>query len=265
MAEIHPLLIGLTIALLLPATVWTVSLFKRDVSIVDSLWSLLFLAVSLAYLLADEVASVRGLVDIALVVLWSLRLANYITWRNWGEPEDSRYAAMRLKHGKGFAFKSLYIVFLLQGLIAWIVAMPLYAAISSDAPLGILDGIALLLVIAGVLFESLADYQLSAFRKDAGNHGKVMDRGLWRESRHPNYFGECCVWWGFFIFAVASGDWWTIISPLLMTILLLRVSGVALLEKDIVERRPGYRDYIARTNAFIPGAPRHLRKVLLSR
>ena len=139
------------------------------------------------------------------------------------------------------------------------------AAISSDTALGILDGLALLLVIAGVLFESLADYQLAAFKKDAGNSGKVMDRGLWRYSRHPNYFGECCVWWGFFLFAVASGGWWTIISPLLMTILLLRVSGVALLEKDIVERRPGYRDYIARTNAFIPGAPRHLRKVLLSR
>lgn len=265
MPEIHSLFIGLTIALLLTAATWTVSLLKRDVSIVDSLWSLLFLALSLVYLLTDGEATVRSQIVFALVLLWSLRLAIYITWRNWGEPEDSRYAAMRLKHGPGFAFKSLYIVFLLQGFIAWIIAMPLYAAISSDAPLSILDGLALLLVIGGVLFESIADYQLAAFKTDAGNRGKVMDRGLWRYSRHPNYFGECCVWWGFFLFAAASGDWWTIISPLLMTILLLRVSGVALLEKDIVERRPGYRGYIARTNAFIPGAPRHLRKVLLSR
>ena len=265
MPEIHTLLIGLTIALLLPAGVWLISLVKRDVSIVDSLWSLMFLALSLVYLVTHGEAIVRGQIVFALVLLWSLRLAIYITWRNWGEPEDARYAAMRLKHGPGFAFKSLYIVFLLQGFIAWIVAMPLYAAISSDAPLSILDGLALLLVIGGVLFESIADYQLAAFKEDAGNRGKVMDRGLWRYSRHPNYFGECCVWWGFFLFAVASGGWWTIISPLLMTILLLRVSGVALLEKDIVERRPGYRDYIARTNAFIPGTPRHLRKVLLSR
>ena len=265
MPEMHTLLAGLTIALLLPAGVWIISLVKRDVSIVDSLWSLLFLALSVVYLLTADTTSLRGQIVFALVLLWSLRLAIYITWRNWGEPEDSRYAAMRQKHDPGFAFKSLFIVFLLQGLIAWIVAMPLYAAISSDTPFGMLDGLAVLLVIGGVLYESIADYQLAAFKADAGNHGKVMDKGLWRYSRHPNYFGECCVWWGFFLFAVATGGWWTIISPVLMTILLLRVSGVTLLEKDIVERRPGYRNYIARTNAFIPGAPRHLRKVLLSR
>ena len=152
MPEMHTLLAGLTIALLLPAGVWIISLVKRDVSIVDSLWSLLFLALSVVYLLTADTTSLRGQIVFALVLLWSLRLAIYITWRNWGEPEDSRYAAMRQKHDPGFAFKSLFIVFLLQGLIAWIVAMPLYAAISSDTPFGMLDGLAVLLVIGGVLY-----------------------------------------------------------------------------------------------------------------
>ena len=149
-----------------------------------------------------------------------------------------------------------HIYALLQGFIAWIIAMPLYAAISSNTPLGVIDGLALLLVLGGVLFESIADSQMAAFKADDNNQGRVMDKGLWRYSRHPNYFGECCVWWGFFLFAAASGGWWTIISPVLMTFLLLRVSGVTLLEKDIVERRPAYRDYIARTNAFVPGPVR---------
>jgi steroid 5-alpha reductase family enzyme len=265
MPDISPLIFGLVIALLLPAALWVVSLVKQDVSIVDSLWSLIFLALSLVYLATSGPNTLRGLIVFVLVLVWSLRLAAYITWRNWGEPEDARYAAMRLKHGPSFAFKSLYIVFLLQGFIAWIIAMPLYAAISSNTPLGVIDGLALLLVLGGVLFESIADSQMAAFKADDNNQGRVMDKGLWRYSRHPNYFGECCVWWGFFLFAAASGGWWTIISPVLMTFLLLRVSGVALLEKDIVERRPRYRDYISRTNAFIPGAPRHRRKVLLTR
>ena len=263
MPDITPLLSGLAVALLLPAAVWVVSLARDDVSIVDSLWSLLFLALSLVYLVTGEETTLRGQIVLFLVLVWSLRLAVYITWRNWDEPEDARYAAMREKHGPGFAYKSLYIVFLLQGFIAWIIAMPLYAAISSDTPLGIIDGLALMLVAGGILFESIADYQLAAFKSGDNNQGRVMDKGLWRYSRHPNYFGECCLWWGFFLFAVASGDWWTIISPVLMTFLLLRVSGVALLERDIVERRPEYRDYIKRTNAFIPGAPGHSRKVLL--
>jgi steroid 5-alpha reductase family enzyme len=112
-------------------------------------------------------------------------------------------------------------------------------------------------VLFGILFESIADAQLAAFKARPDSQGQVMDTGLWRYTRHPNYFGECCVWWGFYLFAVSAGGWWSIVSPLLMTILLLRVSGVTLLEKDIGERRPAYRDYVQRTNAFIPGLPKH--------
>jgi steroid 5-alpha reductase family enzyme len=189
-----------------------------------------------------------------------VRLSAYITWRNHGEPEDPRYQAMRQKHAPDFAIKSLWLVFLLQGVLAWLISLPLLAAATGSRPLNLVDGLAAAVVLFGITFESIADAQLAGFRAKPGNRKKVMDKGLWRYSRHPNYFGESCVWWGFYLFAVATGGWWSIISPLLMTFLLLRVSGVTLLERDITERRPGYRDYIERTNAFLPGLPRDLNK-----
>jgi steroid 5-alpha reductase family enzyme len=148
-------------------------------------------------------------------------------------------------------------VFLLQGALAWVISLPLLAAVAGIMPLALLDGVAAVVVLFGILFESIADAQLAAFKARPDSQGQVMDTGLWRYTRHPNYFGECCVWWGFYLFAVSAGGWWSIVSPLLMTILLLRVSGVTLLEKDIGERRPAYRDYVQRTNAFIPGLPKH--------
>ena len=153
----------------------------------------------------------------------------------------------------------------LQAVIAWIISLPLLAAIISSRPLNLFDGLAAALVLSGILFESIADAQLAAFKAKPDNQGSVMKQGLWRYTRHPNYFGECCVWWGFYLFAVAAGGWWSMLSPLLMTFLLLRVSGVALLERDIVERRPAYRQYIEQTNAFIPGLPKNTRKEVLQR
>jgi steroid 5-alpha reductase family enzyme len=253
-------LFGLIVALILPLLTWIVSFFKGDVSIVDSLWSLIFLALCTAYFLLNEFTTARGIIVLALVAAWALRLSAYITWRNWGEPEDARYQAMRRRHAPNFAIKSLWLVFLLQGVLAWVISLPLLAAVTGSRPLHLIDIAALALVLFGILFESIADAQLSAFRAQPGNRGNVMDKGLWRYTRHPNYFGECCVWWGFYLFAVAAGGWWSILSPLLMTFLLLRVSGVALLESDIAERRPAYRDYIRRTNAFFPGLPGTMRK-----
>jgi steroid 5-alpha reductase family enzyme len=254
--ELDSYLYGLLVAMLLPLLTWIVSLIKEDVSIVDSLWSLIFLGLCITYFLLNEIPTPRATLVLVLVALWALRLSAYITWRNWGEPEDARYQAIRRRHSPGFALKSLGIVFLLQGALAWLISLPLLAATAGSAPLGLLDAMALLLVLFGILFESIADAQLAAFKGKPESKGRVMDRGLWRYTRHPNYFGECCVWWGFYLFAAAAGGWWSIPAPLLMTFLLLRVSGVALLEKDIAERRPGYRDYIERTNAFIPGLPR---------
>ena len=253
-------LYGLFAALLLPSLTWIVSLFKGDVSIVDSAWSLVFLALCVTWFTVNEFNTGRGLLVLVLVTVWALRLCAYITWRNWDESEDARYQAMRRKYSPNFAIKSLFIVFLLQGLLAWVISLPLLAAVTGSRPLNLLDALAVALVLFGTLFESIADAQLAAFKARPDAQGRVMDKGLWRYTRHPNYFGECCVWWGFYLFALAAGGWWAILSPLLMTLLLLRVSGVALLEKDIVERRPGFRAYIERTNAFVPGIPRAIHK-----
>lgn len=238
------------------AVFWAISAARSDVSIVDSLWSLMFLVVAGGYALQVGVESPRGWLILALVLAWSVRLSAYITLRNHGEGEDRRYQEIRANNQPGFWWKSLYIVFGLQALLAWLVAMPLAVAVGSDAPLGWLDIVAFSLWALGMFFEVVGDAQLARFKADPDNQGKVMDSGLWRYTRHPNYFGEFTLWWGFFLFAVAAGGWWTLASPVLMSILLLRVSGVSLLEKDIGERRPAYADYIRRTNAFFPGPPR---------
>jgi len=248
--------VALGVVLAAGIVAWLVSLVKRDVSFVDSLWSLFFLIVAAVVAIEAAPLSARGQVVLALVAVWAFRLSTYITARNWGEPEDYRYQAIRANNEPGFAFKSLFIVFGLQGLLAWLVSMPLLPAITSTTPLGILDALALLLWAIGFTFEAGGDYQLSRFKRRADSKGRVLDTGFWRYSRHPNYFGDFCVWWAFYLFSVAGGGWWTIVSPMAMTFLLLKVSGVAMLESTISERRPEYAEYIRRTNAFFPGPRR---------
>ena len=235
---------------------WLVSLVTDDVSVVDSLWSLMFLLSAGVYAAAVVESGPRTSWILALVGLWAIRLSGYITWRNHGEPEDYRYEQIRRNNEPAFRYKSLYIVFGLQGLLAWIISLPLLAAISGDAALGWLDAIGVCLWLIGFSFEAVGDFQLARFKADAGNEGKVMDTGLWRFTRHPNYFGNFTMWWGFFLIALSAGAPWTVISPLLMSFLLLKVSGVAMLEKDIAGRRPAYADYIRSTNAFFPGPRR---------
>jgi steroid 5-alpha reductase family enzyme len=249
-------LYGLAVLLVLAVLGWLSSLALRNVNLVDSLWPLFFLAAAVTYAGLLPEPTPRTALILALVALWALRLAGHLTVRNWGKPEDRRYQAIRANHSPGFAWKSLYIVFGLQAVLAWSISLPLHAAIISPTPPGLLDALGVLLLLAGLSVETLADHQLSRFKRDPANRGRVLDRGLWRYSRHPNYFGEACVWWGFGLLAVAAGAWWALLSPMLMTFLLLRVSGVALLERDIAERRPAYRDYIARTSSFIPWPPR---------
>lgn len=234
---------------------WVVSLARRDVSIVDSLWSLMFLLAAVIYLVTAPERSAGAWLIVALVALWALRLAAYITWRNWGEGEDRRYQAIRARNQPHFAVKSLLIVFALQGVLAWIISLPLLVAIHAGPPLGALALLAAGVWLLGMGFEAGGDWQLARFKADPANRGKVLDTGLWRYTRHPNYFGDFCVWWGLFLVALAGGGWWSVAGPLLMSIMLLKVSGVALLEKDIGERRPAYRDYVRRTNAFFPGPP----------
>jgi steroid 5-alpha reductase family enzyme len=238
------------------AVSWLLSVFKKDVSFVDSLWSLFFLIAAMVFALDALPLSLRGKVVLALVAIWALRLSIHITARNWGEAEDYRYQSIRANNEPGFAFKSLYIVFGLQGVLAWLVAMPLLPSIASDSPLTIVDGVAIALWLTGFVFEAVGDYQLAQFKAGGDNRGRVLDTGLWKYTRHPNYFGEFCMWWAFYLFALASGGWWSIASPLLMSFLLLKVSGVAMLENTITDRRPEYAEYIRRTNAFIPGPRR---------
>lgn len=235
---------------------WLVSLWRNDVSIVDSLWSLMFLIAALVYAAMSDTVGPREPLVLAMAAIWALRLSIYISWRNHGQPEDYRYQEIRANNEPGFRYKSLYIVFILQAALAWIISLPLAAAISGPGEPGILDFAGIVLWVTGMIFEAVGDYQLSRFRKDPRNRGKVLDTGLWRYTRHPNYFGNATLWWGFYLVALSADGWWTIVSPLLMTFLLLKVSGVALLEKDIGGRRPEYRRYMQRTNAFFPGLPR---------
>jgi steroid 5-alpha reductase family enzyme len=232
---------------------WAISLLKRDVSIVDSMWSLMFLISMLTYLVVSDGMTPRSGLVLTLVSLWAVRLAAYITWRNWGEEEDYRYQRMRRNNAPNFAFKSIYIVFGLQAALAWFISLPLLATVTGTKPLGILDVLGACLWLVGFFFESVGDFQLARFRANPDNKGRVLNSGLWRFTRHPNYFGDFCVWWGFYLIALSAGGWWSIASPLLMTFLLLKVSGVALLEKDIAKRRPEYAEYISQTNAFFPG------------
>ncbi len=256
MFDLDLYLAGLAAALAMGLGAWLVSLKLNDVSIVDSLWSLFFLLMTAVFLLGAPQVGERAYLVFFLVTLWAVRLSVFITKRNRGHGEDRRYQAIRAENEPGFRWKSLYLVFGLQAILAWIIALPLLVATLGLTPLGWLDYGAVVLWLIGLFFEAVGDQQLADFKANPENRGKVMDRGLWRYTRHPNYFGEACIWWGYFLFALAAGGWWSILSPILMTFLLLRVSGVALLEKDIGERRPAYRDYIARTNAFFPGPPR---------
>ncbi len=255
-------LAALALIAVLSMATWTVSVVRRDASLVDRMWPVFIAAAALVCWRALPEAGLRPDLMLALVLAWALRLCVYITRRNWGHGEDRRYQAIRARNEPNFALKSLYLVFALQAVLAWIVAAPFLAGMAGTRPFGVGDAIGAAIAAFGLVFEAIGDSQMSRFKADPASAGQVMDRGLWRYTRHPNYFGEACVWWGFALMALAGGGAagaWCLVSPLLMTVLLLKVSGVSLLEKDIGERRPAYRDYVARTPAFFPGPPRPSR------
>lgn len=248
---------GLALMMVMGFMTWLLSLRKRDVSIVDSVWSLFFLGSTLLYFFNAPPNGPRSVWVLGLVGLWAARLCAYLTWRNWGQPEDRRYQAIRQRNQPNFPVKSLWLIFGFQAILAWVVSIPILPALKSGLGFGLLDVIGISLVVFGLGFESLADAQMARFKALPENKAKVMDRGLWRYTRHPNYFGEFCLWWGFYLLAFAAGaPVWILVSPLLMSFLLLKVSGVPLLEKDLQDRRPDYRDYQNRTSAFFPCLPK---------
>jgi steroid 5-alpha reductase family enzyme len=251
---------GLGVVAFAALCTWALSLVRRNVAIVDSLWSLMFVMAAWTYAVETPLRGPRAMLVLGLVTVWALRLSIYITVRNWGHGEDRRYQAIRARNQPHFEIKSIYLIFALQALLAWIISLPLLGAILNSGPhsnsLGVLDIAGTALWLVGFSFEAGGDWQLARFKSDPANRGKVMDRGFWRYTRHPNYFGDFIVWWGLYLIAAGAGAWWSIIGPIVMSVLLMRVSGVTLLEKDIGERRPQYADYIRRTNAFFPGPPR---------
>jgi len=237
---------------------WLLSLRLRDVSIVDIYWGLGFAQIAVVTAALAGGYPWRKLLLTLLTVLWGLRLGFYLFWRNAGHGEDYRYQAMRRHHGARFPLVSLATVFGLQGVLMWIVSLPVQLGQLAAEPARLtgLDAAGVALWALGLACEAVGDWQLAAFKADPANAGKVMDRGLWRYTRHPNYFGDACVWWGLWLIAAAGGAWWTVLSPALMTFFLMKVSGVAMLERTIGKRRPEYAAYVERTSAFVPWFPK---------
>jgi steroid 5-alpha reductase family enzyme len=248
---------ALTITVVMLVT-WVISLVVKNASIVDVAWGIGFVAV--AWMVA---ARVDGNVDrqfliVAMTTLWGVRLAVYLFIRNRGAGEDYRYRAMRKRWGSRFPLASLGTVFILQGVLMWIVSLPVQLGQVQESPdVGVLAWLGVAVWAVGLFFEAVGDAQLAQFREDPANEGLVMDRGLWKYTRHPNYFGDACVWWGIALVAAETTvGRWGLIGAVAMTVLLRKVSGVPLLEKSLVKRRVGYEEYVARTSPFVPRPPK---------
>jgi len=232
--------------------IWIISLIKKDAGIMDVFWGLGFVIVTSSYWAFAATTTLQAQLLLALVFIWGLRLTLHIGLRNAGEPEDARYANWRQQHGERWWWYSYLHVFLLQGSVMWIVSIPILMGLQAQTALGLIDYIGLLLFAVGFLFEAVGDWQLRQFKKNPENKGKVLRSGLWGMTRHPNYFGEALLWWGFTLIALEMTTVWILISPMLMTWLLMRVSGVKMLDELLIRTKPDYAEYIQNTNAFFP-------------
>jgi len=240
---------------------WLVSVRLGDASIVDPWWSIAFLALTARTCAATGLTPGKALL-LAIVGLWALRLWLHLLLRSRGKPEDPRYAAFRRRYGpERYWWVSLFQVFLLQGALVVVISAPLQLAAAAVAPdpISAADVAGALVFLCGFLFEAVADAQLQAFRGDPASRGRVLESGLWRYSRHPNYFGEALLWWGFWLCALDRPmGWATLFAPALMTFLLLKVSGVTLLDAHLSSSRPGFDEYARRTSSFVPLPPRRV-------
>jgi len=248
---------GLILALML--VLWGISLWLKNSSIVDIFWGTGFVISAWFYFFITPTGYLlQKLLVAVLVTIWGLRLSVHILLRNWGKPEDFRYQKWRSESGASWWIASLGKVFLLQGLLMWLISIPILASqyFLFIASFVWLDVVAVIVWLVGFFFEASGDAQLARFRANPANRGKLLDSGVWHYTRHPNYFGDAAQWWAFYLLALATGTWWAIISPILMTLFLIKVSGVALLEKTLVDSKPGYKEYVASTSAFIPWFPR---------
>jgi len=239
--------------------VWVISVVIKNASIVDIVWGLGFVVVAwVVRLTTDQGDDARQWLLVALTTMWGLRLAVYLFFRNHGNGEDYRYRAMRKHYGERFGLISLYSVFGLQGALMFVVSLPVQLGQADDTPgIGAVAILGVVLWLIGMFFEAVGDAQLARFKRNPDSAGTVMSTGLWRYTRHPNYFGDACVWWGIGLVAAETGAGaWGLLGSAVMTFLLRRVSGVTMLEKTIGRRRAGYDEYIRTTSAFIPRPPR---------
>ena len=252
-------LIASSVILFLMVILWLVSIPLKNVSIVDAFWGMGFVVVNLTYFLLEPLSYTRTLVVLALVSIWGIRLSAYLLKRNYGKEEDFRYQEFRRHYGiNRYWWVSFFQVFILQGSLIMIVSLPLFGIYgeTTSNELNSIDYIALLCWCIGFLFESVGDYQLTKFKKNPANKGAILNTGLWRYTRHPNYFGDATVWFSFGLFSAASGGYWHFIGALVMIYLIINISGVAMLEKSLKKTKPGYRAYVESTNAFIPWFPK---------
>jgi steroid 5-alpha reductase family enzyme len=260
MSFLHIYFLGFLIIMLMMTLLWVGSVIARNVSIVDLFWGLGFVFVTLFYFMETDGYLTRKIIVTLFVAIWGLRLSIYLAWRNIGNGEDFRYRQFRKKYGeKRYWWISFFQTFLLQGVLMWLISAPLLAAqyYNQNNSLGIFDYAGIILWITGFFFETTGDIQLAIFKADPSNKGKVMDKGLWRFTRHPNYFGDSAVWWGYGFFCLASGSYLPVLGSVLMTALIIKVSGVALLEKSLTGQKPDYKEYIRKTSAFLPWFPKN--------
>jgi len=245
--------------MIMMTSLWIVSVIIKNVSIVDLFWGFGFVLAGWYYFLHTDGYEPRKLILMTMVTVWGLRLSGYLTWRNAGRGEDFRYHQFRQNYGaRRYWWVSFFQTFLLQGVLMWLISAPLLGA-QTDAGTGRLgagDYLGMTFWIIGFIFEAGGDFQLARFRADPSRKGKVLNTGFWRYTRHPNYFGDTAVWWGFGLISVAAGSWLPALGSLLMTALIIKVSGVALLEKSLVTDKPQYRDYIEKTSSFFPWFPK---------
>ncbi len=237
------------------ALTFAVALRAGKHAVIDVTWGLGFVVVAVVSLLVTG-ADARGVLVVVMVALWGLRLAGHIFLRSRGKGEDPRYEALMRKAKGNPNLHALQRVYLPQAVIMWFVSWAVQAAVTGDGGPGVLAWAGLVVWAVGLFFEAVGDWQLQRFREDPSTKGKVLDTGLWRYTRHPNYFGDATAWWGIWLVALDAGGWWTVLSPIVMTWLLAKGTGAALLEKDIGERRPEYVDYVRRTSGFVPLPPR---------
>ena len=233
---------------------WIVSVKIKDASIVDRVWGLTFF-IQMAFYTYASPFSWRAAIVLLLVGLWAFRLSWHIQTRNQNHGEDYRYQALRKKTGPNFWFMSLFSVFLLQAGLSFVVGLPLLliAAGSPETSLGVLDYLGITIWTIGFLFEAIGDSQLRRFKANPDNKGKLLTTGLWSLTRHPNYFGDALLWWGIFIISLnVPYAYLGIIGPIAMTFFLTKVTGVTLLEKDLIKKKPDYKEYILNTPAFVP-------------